>query len=65
MTVIHSSSIIGENVKLADDMGKMKSFDNIGKDTILNDCISKINQSIKEIFEFLICSNISFQSLIS
>ena len=49
---IFSQVVSKLNVKLADDMGKMKSFDNIGKDTILNDCISKINQSIKEIFEF-------------
>ena len=49
---IFSQVVSKLNVKLADDMGKMKSFDNIGKDTILNDCISKTNQSIKEIFEF-------------
>ena len=49
---IFSQVVSKLNVKLADDMGKMKSFDNIGKDTILNDCISKINLSIKEIFEF-------------
>ena len=49
---IFSQVVSKLNVKLAEDMGKMKSFDNIGKDTILNDCISKINQSIKEIFEF-------------
>ena len=55
---IFSQVVSKLNVKLADDMGKMKSFDNIGKDTILNDCISKINQSIKEIFEF-------FEKLIS
>ena len=49
---IFSQVVSKLNVKLADDMGKMKSFDNIGKDTILNDCISKTNQAIKEIFEF-------------
>ena len=40
------------NDNLAEEMGKIKPFSNIGKDEILNDCITKINKSIETIFTF-------------
>ena len=49
---IFSGVVADLNINLAEDMGKIQSFDNIGKDQILNDCITKINKSIKTIFTF-------------
>ena len=53
MSVSIFSMVVADlNVNLAEEMGKIQPFDNIGKDQILNDCITKINKSIQTIFTF-------------
>ena len=53
MSVSIFSMVVADlNVNLAEEMGKIQPFDNIGKDQILNDCITNINKSIQTIFTF-------------
>ena len=53
MSVSIFSMVVADlNVNLAEEMGKIQQFDNIGKDQVLNDCITKINKSIQTIFTF-------------